>query len=504
MFSRCIRQRTITEDTNKPVYYPKPREEYSMNYYLDNISGNDSSAGTSPDTAWKSLVRANQTVFAPGDSLYLASGSVWHGSLKPNGCGADDNRCVIAPYGIGPRPVIHADGEYEAAVHLRNTDGWTVRGLEVTNTGAERANHRTGILAEIQDYGTGKGLTIEDNYIHDVNGSNVKSEGDTKGGIIVRCSGRKVRTRWINVDIRRNHILRCDRIGIYFSGGNYSRLSWFPSLNVVIYGNLLEDIGGDGILNIATDGCVIERNRLLGGRLRDNMYCAGIWPWSSDNTIICYNEAAYYHGTKDGQGFDCDYNCVGTTHMYNYSHDNEGGYMLVCTSDRKHNLPDMLGTMNTTIYRNLSVNDLCRTFHIAGPAVGTRIEQNCIYTGEGIDIPCFLFTGAHEPMGPTETCLITKNIFASRGMLRYAEATARHEDGTFSFDEVSNPPYAIFCGNAFLGSHSSKPEDTCPPADHPSIEEIESVVIDKDGHARAGLETLDDFLDMMGWPHSLK
>ncbi len=468
-------------------------------YYLDSILGRDQNDGLAPERAWKTLDKANALPFAPGDSLLLKRGCAWSGTLKPQGTGCKDRRCTIDAYGAGPRPAIHGEGKVEAPIHLFNTEGWVVRGLELTNTGETRENHRSGILCEIADYGIAQGFTFEDNFIHDVNGSNVKAEGDTKGGIIVRSSSQNVPSRYNDVQIRHNHLVRCDRVGIYFTG-SWRRDAWYPSLNVVIYGNLLEDIGGDGILNIATDGCIVERNRLLGARMRDQAYCAGIWPWSADNTQIRYNEAAYCKGTKDGQGFDCDYNCVGTTHEYNYSHDNDGGYILVCTAGQKNDMPVDIGCCATRIARNLSVNDLCRTFHIAGPAVGTRVEENCVYVGKDIDIPLFQYTGIHEAMGAPEQVTVSRNIFAARGAMRYVEAVDRIADGTFTWEEVPNPDYVLYNGNAYLGNHPGKPQDLGMPTPAPTMEELEAILLDENGQAKPGLETLDAFLDRMGWP----
>ena len=469
-------------------------------YYLDSIRGCDQNDGRTPDTPWKSLEKANQLVFTPGDRLLLARGSAWEGSLVPQGSGDPGLRCVIGSYGAGPRPAIHAQGRAEAAVYLHNTQGWVIRGLELTNTGAQRDNRRAGIWVLLEDYGTAHGITIQDNDIHDVNGSNVKAEGSNKGGILVQATGEKVPSRFIDVQIRDNRLLRCDRVGISLAG-NSRRDNWFPCLDVVIYGNYLEDIGGDGIVNIGTDGCIVERNRLLGARMRDEKCCAGIWPWSADNTIIRYNEAAYCHGTLDGQGYDCDFNCVGTLHMYNYSHDNDGGYMLICTAARKNNPPRDIGTIAARVRRNLSVNDLCRTFHAAGPLVGTRIEENCVYVGQGIDIPAFQYTGIHDKgMGPPEQVLVARNILAARGTLRYVEAIQFQEDGTFTWEENPNPDYVLYDGNAFLGNHLGRPKDLGRPVPSPTLEEIEAVVLDENGRAKPGLETLDAFLDLMGWP----
>ena len=470
-------------------------------YYLDSLRGCDQNDGRTPDTPWKSLEKANQLIFTPGDSLLLAKGSAWEGCLMPRGAGECARRCVIGSYGAGPRPAIHAQGRAEAAVHLRNTQGWVVRGLEVTNTGAERANHRAGILAELDNYGTAYGITIQDNDIHDVNGSNVKAEGDTKGGIIVRAQGEEIPSRFIDVQIRDNRVVTCDRIGIYINGMG-RRTRRFPCLGVVIYGNYLEDIGGDGILNIGTDGCIVERNRLLGGRMRDEMYCAGIWPWSADNTIIRYNEAAYYYGTKDGEGFDCDYNCVGTVQQYNYSHDNDGGFMLVCTPfcTGEYANPENIGCVNSDIRRNLSVNDKSCLVSLCGEIIGTRFEENCLYSGAGMDLPAIACVSGYGQKNYPQQVLISRNIFAARGVQRFGRITEFFPDDTFVLQEDPADPLVRYMGNAYLGNHPIPPQDPGAPVPAPTLEEIEAVVLDENGRAKPGLETLDAFLDLMGWP----
>ena len=43
-------------------------------YYIDSLHGDDAAAGTSPETAWSSLLAANQHAFKPGDVIYLHSG----------------------------------------------------------------------------------------------------------------------------------------------------------------------------------------------------------------------------------------------------------------------------------------------------------------------------------------------------------------------------------------------------------------------------------------------
>ena len=57
-----------------------------MYYYLDSREGDDSADGRSPQTAWRSLAKANTRTFAPGDSLLLRRGCSWLGeTLAPRG-----------------------------------------------------------------------------------------------------------------------------------------------------------------------------------------------------------------------------------------------------------------------------------------------------------------------------------------------------------------------------------------------------------------------------------
>jgi parallel beta helix pectate lyase-like protein len=124
-------------------------------------------------------------------------------------------------------------------------------------------------------------------------------------------------------------------------GGNWHRDRWYPSLRVVIRGNLLEDVGGDGIVPLACDGALVEHNILKGGRMRAEDYAAGIWPWSCDNTVVQHNEVSGMKGTRDGEGYDSDYNCRGTLFQYNFSHNNDGGFMLICNNGGLRRRPAM-------------------------------------------------------------------------------------------------------------------------------------------------------------------
>jgi hypothetical protein len=109
---------------------------------------------------------------------------------------------------------------------------------------------------------------------------------------------------------------------------------------VRVRANRLARLGGDGIVPLGTTGAVVERNVVSEGNLRGRaltdprgMICnAGIWTFHANGTVIQRNEVfdMRFNGC-DGSGFDVDYDQDGTVVQFNYSHDNEGGFILLCT-----------------------------------------------------------------------------------------------------------------------------------------------------------------------------
>ncbi len=179
----------------------------------------------------------------------------------------------------------------------------------------------------VEDYGDAHHVYIRSLTIHDVNGSDaVKHNGD----ITYTCVGATKPSRFIDLRIENNQIYHVDRSGIMGMSDRWERSKWYPSLDVAVRGNVLSDIGGDGIVVVATDGAVVEHNILGHANQRSEGYNGGIWPWSADNTLIQYNEAYGTKSQRDGEGFDSDWNTRNTVIQYNYSHDNDGGFLLIC------------------------------------------------------------------------------------------------------------------------------------------------------------------------------
>ena len=424
------------------VSFPAPARTWKSpghkTYYADSLAGNDASDGSSAAKAWKSLDRINAGEFAAGDRILLKAGSAWRGFLAPGGSGRAGAPIVLTSYGRGARPKIDGEGQTLAALYLFNAEQWDISGLDIANTGKVRQPNLAGVQVRLEDFGTAHHVHLKRLEIHDVTGSLIKSEG---GGAGISCTnGGKIKSRFDDLLIEGCHLVRTDRNGISM-GGYWSRGDWFPSLHVVIRSNLLEDIGGDGIVPIGCDGALIERNVGRGGRMRCADSAAGIWPWSCDNTVVQYNEVSGMKGTVDGQGFDSDWNCRNSLFQYNYSHDNDGGFMLIC-NDGGVKLPWSLGNVGTIIRYNISQNDGERTFHITGPCRDTLIYNNTIYIGPKLR-PALVLAG-NWGGDWSENTRFFNNIF-------YVEGKARCEMGGLR--------QTVFENNAYYGTIENRPDD---------------------------------------------
>ena len=357
-------------------------------YYVDAVKGKNTQDGLSPSTALKTLKEASALKLTPGDSLLLKSGQTFKGQLVLQGQGNKEQPIVVSKYGGETKPIIAAEGKYNAGVYLKNVSYYTIENLAISNMGQERKAKRYGVFLYLENYGVAKNITIQNLYVYDVNGSLIKKQGGT-GAIHTVCAKGRVKSRFDNLVIQHNHIYNCGRNGIWLRG-NTNREQWNPSTGVRIAYNLMEQVPGDGIVIIGTDGAVVEYNTMKDSPdvMPVQDAAAGIWPWSADNTLIQFNEVSGHKAKWDGQGFDSDWNCKNTTIQYNYSHDNYGGFLLVCNNGSSINTPGNSGTINTQVRFNVSINDGIRpyptrqkgvfspTFHISGPCNKTYIQRN--------------------------------------------------------------------------------------------------------------------------------
>jgi hypothetical protein len=433
-------------------------------YFVDSQNGNDRNNGLSAAAAWKSLDMVNHKTFSAGDKILFKAGSVWKGQLKPQDSGTPENPIRIDQYGnkeaVGSYkglPRIDAEGLFDTALYLHNVQGWEVRHLELTNKGPKDKPRRSGATVQILDFGTAKHIVLDGLYIHDVNGSLEKDKGGGQG-IFLSNGGETVKSRFDGLVIKNCLIQRTQRNGI-IQDGYWTRDKWYPNLNVVFRSNLLEEVPGDGIVPIGCDGALIEYNRMRNcpPLLPKDQWAAGIWPWSCDNTIIQYNEVSDHKSPGDAQGFDSDWNCRNTIIQYNFSHDNDGGFLLICDFGKKK-MPENIGTTGTIVRYNLSINDGIRskptpggyfspTIRFNGPCKDTQIYNNTIIVPKKASAKMdrnILDMGDWEGSGWPENTFFRNNIF-------YVEDTADYKPG--------KGINTVFENNLYYGARNNRPAD---------------------------------------------
>ena len=358
---------------------------------MDSIKGDDNLDGKSIKTAWKSINRINTETYAPGSRVLLKAGGEYQGSINPKGSGLPSTLNVIASYGKGPKPRING-------VTLSNVECWEIRDMDISGG-------IIGVYVQLVEFGTARNIRLINLDIHDIKGW---SNGDT-GGIICSNSGEK--TIFDGLLIEGCKITKADRNGILIT--DYpGPTDKHRSKNVVIRGNYLNDIGGDGIFILACEGALIEHNVVRYahqrvGREPGERACAGVWPQRCENTLIQYNEVSHTAvGGKtvwDSEGFNDDLSCTGSIFQYNYSHDNLGGFLLVC------------GGKDTIARYNVSRNDGTATFTFENDVVSNaRIYNNTIYIKKGMDVNFARNTfgtprGIHFHSHPISDIIVSQN-----------------------------------------------------------------------------------------------
>lgn len=433
-----------------------------VTYYVDAENGDDSNDGTSPETAWKTLAKASSIrQLKEGGSILLKAGSVWNGEQLTvrNAQGTEANPVVIGSYGDGAKPVINGNGanwdadtkEELAAVHIYNSENIVIENLEITNWDSSVSGDYTqsskllsGLVVENKDAGALSNVVIRNNKIHDVNGRMAGGAEKAAGGLIVVVTGGgsnhtgTVESWYDGLTIDGNEVYNVCHEAIYMEsvwasrtlvGGtssdtgyqNAGNSSWVGSNDVTIENNYVHDVAGDGIVPINTTDALVQYNLIDNSAdsswdYSANPNHAALWTWDTDNVTFRYNEA--FNTSKDSKGtavgndsmaFDFDYGVQNCTYEYNYSHDNLGGFLMLC--------PGPGATVNNIARYNLSVNDglyegapMIRMGTGKCGSIGVQIYNNTMYW-EGTGYSASLTPDSYWEGPVIEDVSVFNNIF---------------------------------------------------------------------------------------------
>lgn len=398
-----------------------------------------SSPGNGTEAApWNSLGDVNRQQFGPGDRLLFMKGTTCVGALTPHGSGSVDAPFVISDYGPGSQRAVIDGAGAESAVKLFNEQHIELTNLEITNATTPETQRR-GVLVQLNDFGTGAGYVLRNLYIHDVLGGDLKGPNGSQG-IAFAVTGSSVPTKFDDVKILGNVLNHIDRQGIVAVLSSWSNrlevgptmaANWLPSTGMVVQGNTLTDIGGDGIVMNTTDGAVVERNTVAGFNKRSAGYNAGIWDYNTDNSLFQYNDVSGGETHRDGMAYDVDQGNIATTFQYNYSHDNAGGFFLLC-----NNGPGII--RDAVVRGNFSQNDSFRGIeNCRGAVESAQFSNNTIYIGDGVSQ-----TVVNENTTSLRNVQFDRNIVYKTGA---GVADFNLKSGGYTFENnifvgVQNPP----------------------------------------------------------------
>lgn len=260
-----------------------------------------------------------------------------------------------------------------------NQQYWTIQDLHVTNktSSSNPKTYRSGLLLFNNNGGRLAGLTVQRLTVDSVRSN--PGNGNTRmyGGISAQTFGT-AKSGFDGLRIVDNTVNDVSRTGIISANTLYPKSY---DTDVRISGNHVSSIRGDGIVLIGAQHSRVDHNTVVGAAdLGTCSHCgrmggpstasAGIWPSSTRWVTIDHNEVSKSHNAGgDGEGFDIDRAARDTVLEYNYSHDNQGGGVL------------LTGATDSVIRFNIFENNGqgALTFYGKAPSRNTSFFNNTLY-----------------------------------------------------------------------------------------------------------------------------
>jgi len=439
-------------------------ESTSTTYYISS-AGDDDHSGLTPKEAWRSIEKVNRASFRPGDAILFEAEGVWKGQLHPQGSGEKGRPITLGSYGEGARPVINMGDAEGAGIALVNQSWWEILGIEITSGAPmELGVRRMGIVATVEGEANHiEHIVIRDCFIHDIWGQ----VGGDKSGIAIYVGqhllgpqqGRDCTTD--DVVVENNTIQRVDKIGIAINGRQ----------DIVVRGNRMENLGGDGIIVYGANQGLIEYNIADRTCLRSGdpdldmggenwwPHTAAIWIAGCTETIMQFNEVyntGRQPGNGDGFAYDFDFECRKCILQYNYS---ANGHGLLLIMNRTYE--------NVARY-NISQNDQTHLIQIHGNSEDGNIIHNNVFYVDHSTVDIDYYCGMEQEKDKTKLgATFINNIFYAgaqgrfRSVYTHGSAMERQFIDTLRYSSAEGGP--LFLNNCYFGPWlNGLPEDPAP------------------------------------------
>lgn len=256
-------------------------EAEARGYFVDCDGGNDSSSGTAPDQAWKTLRKVNSSVHAAGSDVFLKAGTTCgNQTLTVNWEGSSSDRVIIGSYRMsGSKAVQGFDGSSRPTI--KGTYGSACRsttpstcpvGIDANLKDAVPANQWDGLINVRTSH-----VTVQDIALADSSGSGLAHIGDnTTSDLVVQnlsitqTLGSGILLQRVKSDVLRNNTV--DRVALKKVDGRVN--NWPPGImvtdaapsNTLIEGNTLTNSAGEGIGVLRSSHTIIRGNTVANNR----------------------------------------------------------------------------------------------------------------------------------------------------------------------------------------------------------------------------------------------
>ncbi|GAA0237510.1 right-handed parallel beta-helix repeat-containing protein [Cryptosporangium japonicum] len=358
----------------------EPASAAGQVYYVS-PTGSDQANGLSAGTAWRTLNRANQQTFRPGDQLLLAGGSRFIGPLRlgVGDSGTAQDPLTVSSYGTGRATVA---GEGTEAIVVYNAANVSIRDLVLVGS-ASSYQAFSGISA----YSDQPSARVARLRVSGVDVSGFK-EGIAIGGRYAGAGFEDVLIEGVSTHDNRD-------AGILTYGPSFDAVTpryahaGVRVTGVTAYRNLgnranLTSNSGSGIVLGSVEGGTIEDSTAYdnGAACVAPEGPVGIWAYDSRDIVIQRN-LSYRNrsgGSADGGGFDLDQNVRSSVLQYNLSYQNDGPGLMVFTAQ-----PNDATTGNVVRF-NISVDDATGrgqygAITVAGRITATTFHHNTVVIG---------------------------------------------------------------------------------------------------------------------------
>ena len=327
----------------------------SATYYVDCAASNDKGAGTSPETAWRTIDKVNRSGFSPGDSILFKRGCTWRETLTPPSSGSGGNPITFGAYGSGANPIINGStlgiswtnygGNVWQTALTGNAGGAWLIPAKAWFDGAlgTRKASTAGLTGANQWYWASNVLYVYSASDPSTAYTNPGIEAANKTGIFIAKSSITVdgidvtkaniglhayptSANISNVSVLNGSFTYCGAEGVTLAGNTTSGYTFTTGL---IQGVTAHDNGGSGVLLYSAKSATVERGKFYanGGTQE---WAAGIRIYHEYNSnagsnIIQYNEC--YSNTQvtahyGGDGIHVDNAGDGNIVRYNSCHNN--------------------------------------------------------------------------------------------------------------------------------------------------------------------------------------